>query len=166
LNRISVMIVDDQHLFAESLKYVLQGESQGEIRVIQIAENGSRAVEFVRENQPDVILMDIRMPVMDGVEATKIIHKEFPQVKIMILTTFDDDQLAYEALNCGATGYVLKSIDPPDLVLSVKSVYKGIMFISPSVGYKLVGKMNPASERKKIGTPYHDYSVDTEFSCH
>jgi DNA-binding NarL/FixJ family response regulator len=149
LNRISVMIVDDQHLFAESLKYVLQGESQGEIRVIQIAENGSRAVEFVRENQPDVILMDIRMPVMDGVEATKIIHKEFPQVKIMILTTFDDDQLAYEALNCGATGYVLKSIDPPDLVLSVKSVYKGIMFISPSVGYKLVGKMNPASEEKK-----------------
>ena len=136
------MIVDDQHLFAESLKYVLQGESLGKITVLHIAANGKEAIEFVQETQPDVILMDIRMPVMDGVEATKRIHNQFPHINIMILTTFDDDQLAYEALNRGAIGYVLKNIDPPDLVLSVRSVHRGIMFISPSVGFKLVGKMN------------------------
>lgn len=153
MSEISVMIVDDQHLFAESLKYVLQGESKGEITVIHIAENGREAVDFMEENQPDVILMDIRMPVMDGVKATEIIHRKYPQVKIMILTTFDDDQLAFEALNCGAVGYVLKSIDPPDLVLSVKSVFKGILFISSSVGCKLVEKM---------GNPHQSGNNDAE----
>ena len=140
---IKVLIVDDQHLFAESLKWVLQGESKGRIEVIGIAENGRQAVESVKHQVPDVILMDIRMPVMDGVEATAAIHASHPNLKIMILTTFDDDELAVNALSRGATGYVLKDVDPRDLMLSIEAVHRGGFFISPSVGLKLVDIMKP-----------------------
>ena len=85
MKKISVMIVDDQPLFAEGLKYVLRGESGGQIDVSGIAENGKEAVEMAQKLRPEVILMDIRMPVMDGVEATDIIHMQLPEIKIMIL---------------------------------------------------------------------------------
>jgi DNA-binding NarL/FixJ family response regulator len=132
-----VIIADDQHLFAESLKFVLRGESAGRIDVLGIAENGQDAVEMVEVREPDIVLMDIRMPVMDGVEATEIIHKNNPSVKTIILTTFDDDELAVSALSCGATGYVLKDVDPQDLIQCIEAVYKGAYYISPSVGIKL-----------------------------
>lgn len=135
---IRVLIVDDQHLFAESLKFVLQGESRGRIEVVGIAENGRDAVARVEEDKPDVILMDIRMPVMDGVDATTIIHASYPDIRIMILTTFDDDELAVNALSSGATAYVLKDVDPPDLILSIEAVFRGGFYISPSVGFKLL----------------------------
>jgi two-component system response regulator DegU len=140
---IRVLIVDDQHLFAESLKFVLQGESHGRIEVVATAANGQEAVDLVRARAPDVILMDIRMPVMDGVDATAAIHGSYPNIKILILTTFDDDELAAGALSRGATGYVLKDVDPPDLILSIEAVHRGAFFISPSVGLKLVDIMKP-----------------------
>ncbi len=150
-----VLIVDDQHLFAESLKFVLQGESRGRIEVIAIAANGREAVELVQATTPDVILMDIRMPVMDGVDATAAIHESWPNIKILILTTFDDDELAISALSRGATGYVLKDVDPPDLILSIEAVHRGAFFISPAVGLKLVDIMKPdgggaAKEREEL----------------
>ena len=150
---IKVLIVDDQHLFAESLKFVLQGESEGRIEVVGVAENGREAVTMVEENVPDVILMDIRMPVMDGFEATARIHAAYPEIKIMILTTFDDDELAVNALSHGATGYVLKDVDPPDLILSIEAVHKGAFYISPSVGFKLVDIItheDGAEEKKRL----------------
>jgi two-component system response regulator DegU len=143
LHPIRVLIVDDQHLFAESLRFVLQGESRGKVEVIGIAANGREAVELVKTRTPDVILMDIRMPVMDGVEATAAIHASHPEVKIMILTTFDDDELALSALSNGATGYVLKDVDPPDLILSIEAVHQGGFYISRSVGLKLMDIMKP-----------------------
>ena len=144
---IRVLIADDQHLFAESLRFVLQNDSNGKIDVIGIAENGNAAVAQAQSKKPDVILMDIRMPVMDGVKATGIIRERFPEMKILILTTFDDDELAVDALNHGATGYVLKEVDLPDLLLSIEAVHKGAFFISPSVGFKLLDLMNPEGER-------------------
>ena len=146
LSPIKVLIVDDQHLFAESLKFVLQGESKGKIEVVGIAENGREAVAWVEKNKPDVILMDIRMPVMDGVEATASIHATHPEIKIMILTTFDDDELAVNALSHGAMAYILKDVDPPDLILSIEAVFKGAFYISPSVGFKLVDIMRHDTE--------------------
>jgi DNA-binding NarL/FixJ family response regulator len=137
LNPIRVLIVDDQHLFAESLKFVLHGESEGKISVIGIAENGKIAVDLVEKYNPDIVLMDIRMPLMDGVEATTQIHKYNKKVKIIILTTFDDDELAVSALSGGASGYVLKDVDPKDLIRCIEAVYKGAYYISPSVGIKL-----------------------------
>jgi DNA-binding NarL/FixJ family response regulator len=138
LSAIRVLIVDDQHLFAESLRFVLGGESRGRIEVIGIAEDGQEAIDFVRSHEPDIILMDIRMPRMDGVQATAAIHSQWPQIKIMILTTFDDDELAIDALSHGATGYVLKDVDPPELIRSIEAVHDGAIYISRSVGQKLV----------------------------
>jgi DNA-binding NarL/FixJ family response regulator len=150
-----VLIVDDQHLFAESLKFVLHGESEGKILVTDIAENGKTAVDLVKKNKPDIVLMDIRMPVMDGVEATIQIHNHSSEVKIIILTTFDDDELAVSALSGGASGYVLKDVDPKDLIRCIETVHKGAYYISPSVGIKLFDMIKPAeqgfdSERERL----------------
>ena len=135
---IKVLIADDQHLFAESLKFVLQGEGRGKIEVVGTAANGREVIQFVQSHPVDVILMDIRMPVMDGVEATAAVHEKWPQIDIIILTTFDDDELAVDALSHGATGYVLKDVDPPDLIRSIEAVHDGAFYISRSVGQKLM----------------------------
>lgn len=134
---IRVLIVDDQHLFAESLKFVLDGESEGRIQVIGIAQDGRAALKQLSSTIPDVMLLDIRMPVMDGVETTASVHASHPEIKVIILTTFDDDELAVSALSHGASGYVLKDVDPPDLIRCIEAVHKGAYFISPSVGIKL-----------------------------
>lgn len=135
---IKVLIADDQQLFAESLKFVLNQAGRGRIEVAGIAANGTEAISFVESHPVDVVLMDIRMPVMDGVEATAIIHQKYPKLVIMILTTFDDDELAVNALSHGATGYVLKDVDPTDLVRSIEAVHNGAFFISRSIGQKLM----------------------------
>ena len=146
---ISVLIVDDQHLFAEGLKYVLEGESADRIHVIGIADNGKHAVELTQRMLPDVILMDLRMPVMDGVQATEIIHKSHPDIKILILTTFDDDELAVRALHSGANGFVIKDVEPREIVLAVESVSRGALFVSESVGFRLVDQIKPTKETSK-----------------
>ncbi len=134
---IRVLIVDDQRLFAGSLKVVLEGHGKGEITVAGIAYNGRQAIEMVRTTNPDVILMDVRMPEMDGVEATKRIAVGHPNIKIMILTTFDDDEYAYQALNNGAYGYMLKNIEPEELVTTIKAVYNGNLVMTQSLGARL-----------------------------
>ena len=146
MEHIRILIADDQHLFAEGLRYVIPGESRQTIEVCGIAENGMAAVELAERLRPDVILMDIRMPVMDGVVATEQIHKRFPEIKIMMLTTFDDDDLVFDALSYGANGYVLKSIEPADLVSAILAVQKGALYVSPSVGYKLVHMMQSGAD--------------------
>jgi DNA-binding NarL/FixJ family response regulator len=148
---IRVAIADDQRLFAESLQYVIQGASDGRIRVIGIAENGEEAVKLVEKEHPDVILMDVRMPHMDGVEATKIIHRDFPETKVLILTTFDDDDLAVAALSSGATGYVLKDVHALNLIRSIESVADGAFYFAPSVGMKLAQMINPDDQKPLFG---------------
>ena len=137
MEAIKVLIVDDQHLFAESLKFVLEGENKGKIEVVGIVGNGQEAIAFLADRKPQVVLMDIRMPVMDGVEATAIIHRKYPEIKVLILTTFDDDELAVQALSKGANGYILKDVGPKELCLSIEAAEKGAFFISPSIGVKL-----------------------------
>lgn len=148
-----VIVVDDQHLFAEGLKHVIEGESNGRIRIVAAAENGSEAVNLTAKLKPDVVLMDIRMPVMDGVAATRAIHERHPEIRIMILTTFDDEDLVFDALNCGANGYVLKTIEPADLILAIDAVRSGAFYVSPSVGYAL------ADMRKHPEEPEHHKST-------
>ena len=102
-----VLIADDQQLFAGGLKVVLEGHDESRIEVVGIAYNGLEAIDLVDAERPDVVLMDVRMPEMDGVEATREIHKRHPETKIMILTTFADDEYVLNALEGGAVGYVL-----------------------------------------------------------
>jgi YesN/AraC family two-component response regulator len=104
---IKLMFVDDQKLFVESLTQILKKVDKS-IKVISFALNGQEAVEIVESEIPDVIMMDIRMPVMNGVEAVKIIHQRHPSIKIIMLTTYDDDEYVNNALRYGATGYLLK----------------------------------------------------------
>jgi DNA-binding NarL/FixJ family response regulator len=143
MNKTSILIVDDQDLFAKGLQLVIEGEGKGEIKVLGIAKDGYEAIEYTERLNPDIILMDIRMPRMDGVEATKIIIEKHPGIKIMILTTFDDDEYAYNALSAGAMGFILKSVQPEELVLAIGAVKNNALYVSSSVGFKLVEKMKP-----------------------
>ena len=105
---IKVLIEDDQELIRESLKIVLGANE--DMEVTGIAENGEEVLSQIKKEKPDVILMDIRMPTMDGVECTKIVKEKYPEIKIIVLTTFDDDKYVFSALKYGASGYLLKGI--------------------------------------------------------
>ncbi len=134
--KIRLLIADDQKLFAESLQYVLRGISDA-IELVGIATDGEAAVDLAEAKRPDVILMDVRMPRMDGVEATKLIHRSFPEIKIVMLTTFDDDEYVHFAVKYGAVGYLLKNMAPEDLVLSLQAVMRGATLFTKTVTEKL-----------------------------
>ncbi|WP_235714648.1 response regulator transcription factor [Neobacillus dielmonensis] len=120
---ITIMIVEDQELIRKSLKIVL--ESMADIRIISLAENGQVAIENCKRELPDIILMDIQMPEMDGVEATKIIKEKWPGSKVIILTTFEDIHYVRIALNAGAEGYILKAVDPQFLIKGIELIHHG-----------------------------------------
>jgi len=134
---ITVLIVDDQVLFCKSLQIVLDNSSEGRIRVLGVAFSAQQCLDFLRSQKPDLILMDVRMPGTDGVETCRKVHELYPSVKVMMLTTFDDDAYASSALLAGAMGYVIKNIAPEELILFIESVNQGTMIVSPSVGRKI-----------------------------
>lgn len=132
MNEIKLIIVDDQTLFAESLKTVLETRSD-KIKVIEMASNGKEAVKMAEIHSPDLILMDIRMPEMTGVDAAGIIKERSPQIKIIMLTTFDDEEYIYNALNNGADGYLLKNTPPEKLIFSIEAAMNGLVLVSPTI---------------------------------
>ena len=120
---IKVLLVDDQQILAEGIKSVL--ETSNEVEVVGIASDGVRAIEAVNSCKPDVVLMDIRMPNMNGVVATQKIKEIDENIKIVILTTFDDSDYILSAINNGASGYLLKDIGATALIDAVKNAYAG-----------------------------------------
>lgn len=132
---IKVLIADDQELIRQSLQIVL--ESRDNICVTGAAANGQEVIQSIRKEKPDVILMDIRMPKMDGVQCTKIIKENYPQIKIIILTTFDDDEFVYSALKYGASGYLLKGVSMEELVKAIEVVHSGRAMINPDIATKV-----------------------------
>lgn len=124
--KIKVMIADDQVILAEGIKSVL--ETDPELEVIGLAFDGFDALEKMEKNPPDVVLMDIRMPNMNGVVATQSIKAKYPDVKVVILTTFDDSDYILNAINNGASGYLLKDIGSTALIDAVKTPMRGIPF--------------------------------------
>ncbi len=128
---IRILLVDDQHIIRQGLKSML--ESNDDMQVIGEAENGQRAIEQIAALQPDVVLMDIRMPVMDGVAATQAIVHRYPMAKVLVLTTFDDDEYVSQAMRSGAKGYLLKDIEPDDLALAVRTIQKGHTQLGPGL---------------------------------
>ncbi|MEH2026011.1 response regulator transcription factor [Nostoc sp.] len=128
---IQILLVDDQHLIRQGLKSML--ESNDQMQVIGEAENGQRALEQIAVLQPDIVLMDIRMPVMDGVATTKAIAQQYPDIKVLVLTTFDDDEYVFQAMRLGAKGYLLKDTEPDELMLAILSVYKGQTLLGPGL---------------------------------
>ncbi len=140
MNRIRVMLADDQRLFVESLKSVLETRAE-DVSVIGIAKDGAEAVEMAIRLNPDIVLMDLRMPAMDGVEATKRIKERAPGIQVVMLTTFDDDEYVREALLCGAVGYLLKDIPPSEVIASLRAVKEGSVLISAPIAAKLIGRI-------------------------
>lgn len=132
---ITILTVDDHPLIRDGLAVVLGREP--DMAVVAEAGDGEQALERFREHRPTIVLMDLRMPVMDGVEATKAIRDEFPEAKIIALTTFEGDEDIYQALAAGASGYLLKDMLRNELVTTIRRVHQGIRVIPPAIAAKL-----------------------------
>ena len=141
-----ILLVDDQSLFAETISTLLNNYAE-DIIVLGIAENGIQAIAMTRENKPNIILMDVRMPKMDGVEAVRIIKKEFPEIKIIMLSTYREDVLVRSSLMAGASGYLLKDVSPTELITAIRALNSGIMQISPEIVKQLIqNQYNPTEK--------------------
>ena len=141
---IKILIADDQDLIRESLKIIL--DMNADIKVIGLAENGNKVLELLKKNLPDIILMDIRMPELDGVLCTKIVKEKFPDVKIIILTTFDDDEYVFYALKYGASGYLLKGCSVQELTAAIHTVMNGGSILNAGVITKVVKLFNQLAQ--------------------
>jgi DNA-binding NarL/FixJ family response regulator len=133
---IKVLLVDDQSLIRQGLRALLELEL--DLEIVGEAENGEQAINLVAQLQPDVVLLDIRMPIMDGVAATREIQKRFPQTKILVLTTFDDDEYVSAALQNGAMGYLLKDTPSEELAVAIRAIDKGYTQLGPGIVKKLM----------------------------
>ncbi|WP_246021165.1 response regulator transcription factor [Paenibacillus lentus] len=145
---LSVFIVDDDPFIRESLSILIRMDPH--IDVVGTACNGIEAVRKLQDGEvamPDVVLMDIRMPECDGVEGTKRIKALFPHIAVLILTTFDDDEFIIDALQSGASGYLLKNIPPDRMIQGIKTVHSGSMLIHPDIARKLTGMLRPPNAR-------------------
>ena len=133
---VKVLIADDQELIRQSLSIVLGADS--EIEITDSVGDGTDVLKSLEKNVPDVILMDVRMPKMDGTVCTKVVKQKYPDVKIIILTTFDDDDFIYSALKYGASGYILKGVSMEGLKQAIMTVYRGGSMINPDIATKVV----------------------------
>lgn len=142
---ISVLIADDDPFIRESLKLLVGMDP--DIEVSAVAEHGEEALSLLMDGlHADVVLMDIRMPVCDGVEGTRRIRERYPDVRVLMLTTFDDDDYIVEALRNGASGYLLKNIPPDRIIQGIKTVQDGNMLIHPDIARKLTGMLRPTPQ--------------------
>ena len=137
---IKVLIVDDQELIRQSLKVVLN-VSPG-IEVVDTASSGNEALKSAAAHRPDVVLMDIRMPGMDGVEATRLLKERYPQIKVIVLTTFDDDEYVFGALQNGASGYLLKGSNVTEIADAIKIAHDGGAMINPNIASKMISQFS------------------------
>jgi DNA-binding NarL/FixJ family response regulator len=152
--KIRLLIVDDQRLMREGLRTLLELEHGFE--VAGEAANGQDALDTYAELKPDVVLMDIRMPGMDGVEATRRLRLSWPDSRVIILTTFDDDTSVFEGLRAGAVGYLLKDLSGQELARAVRTVYQGGALIEPSVAKRVMAefaRLHPPARAIGEGLP-------------
>lgn len=138
--RTKILLVDDQRLMRDGLRTLL--ELEDDLEVVGEAENGLLAVELEETLRPDVVLMDVRMPVMDGVEATRRLLARRPETRVIILTTFDDESIIFDGLRAGALGYLLKDVSGEELADAIRKVKQGGALIEPSVARKVLAEFN------------------------
>ncbi len=143
---IRLLLVDDQALFREGLRTLLSVQS--DLEVVGEAANGEEAVQRVQTLQPQVVLMDLRMPRLGGVEATRRVRAAAPEVQVIVLTTFDDDEEVFDALRAGAVGYLLKDAPSEKLVEAIRAAARGESFLQPSIAAKVVAEFNRLSRTR------------------
>ncbi|MED3354766.1 response regulator [Bacillus thuringiensis] len=145
--KIKVLLVDDHTVVLKGLAFFLS--TQEDLDLVGEANNGKEALVKVGETNPDVILMDLYMPEMDGVEATAYIKKEYPNVKVIVLTSFSDQAHVLPALRAGASGYILKDVEPDQLVEAIRSAYKGNIQLHPDIANALLSQTLPVEEKEE-----------------
>lgn len=140
-SKIRLLLVDDQTIIRQGLRSLL--EAKPDLEVVGEAENGQQAIEQVEALAPDVVLMDVRMPVMDGVAATRKICQQFSQARVLVLTTFDDDDYVAQSIRMGAKGYLLKDTHSDDLAAAIRAVYRGYTQLGPGLMEKAIASPSP-----------------------
>jgi DNA-binding NarL/FixJ family response regulator len=147
---VGILIVDDQLLFREGLRTLLS--VQPDFKVVGEAGNGEEALRQAVRLRPEVVLMDLRMPVMNGVIATQRLHETLPQCKVIVLTTFDDDEYVFDGLRAGAVGYLLKDVSSEKLFEAIRAAAKGEYFLLPSITAKVMAEFSRLSRSSPIST--------------
>jgi DNA-binding NarL/FixJ family response regulator len=161
MDPIGVLIVDDHTLFRKAIRQML--EAQGDLRVLGEAATGREALAQARALMPDVILMDIGMPDLDGVEATRILHREMPHVGIIFCSGFEDDEFVFAGLKAGGRGYILKESDPGTMLRAIRAVAQGESLLSPTVAQKVLRQLGALPGEEPAGrAPLSDDLTERE----
>jgi DNA-binding NarL/FixJ family response regulator len=161
---IRVLLVDDQALFREGLETLLSVHR--DVQVVGQASNGQEAVEVAAQVQPDVVLMDVRMPILNGVRATRRLKRAQPQCRVIVLTTFDDDEYVFDALRAGAVGYLLKDVASARLVEAIRAAARGESILEPSVAAKVIAEftrvssMVPSAQMEQLVEPLSERELE------
>ncbi|MGQ0549316.1 MAG: response regulator [Armatimonadota bacterium] len=151
---ISVLLVEDQALVRSGLRALLDREA--DIRIVGEATDGEEAIRMVRELQPDLVLMDIKMPKVDGIEATRQIKDGNGEIEVLVLSAYEDDESVFQAIQAGASGYVLKDITPANLVRAIRAVRSGMSTVHPGITRKLLERISLMSRARIPGAaPIH-----------
>jgi len=157
MEKIKVLIADDHRVVREGLSAILK--TKEEIEVVGEAKDGQEAVEKARALLPDVILMDVSMPRMGGVEATRIVKRELPHIGIVALTMYEEQQYIFDLVRAGATGYLLKDTDSAQIVSAIKAIYRGESLIHPSVASKILAEFSLLAQGKGRKRPGADHDL-------
>lgn len=151
---IRIIIADDQSLVRDGLKLMIDLED--DIHVVALAENGIQAVSQVKQFQPDLVLMDINMPELNGIEATRQIKRQMPNTRILVLTTYDGDTWIQDAIDAGADGYLLKDTPREQLILSIRGSAAGKHYLDPNVAGKIMSQSSRSSNNRPLPDWYYD----------
>jgi DNA-binding NarL/FixJ family response regulator len=133
---IRVLLCDDQIVVTEGLRKILSTDP--EIQVLGAAQNGAELLEMLPSAMPDLVLIDLKMPVLNGILTTRKIRSEYPQIRVLVLTTYDDDEWIFDALHAGAEGYLLKDLPPDELITAIKGTVNGKAYIDPKITAKVI----------------------------
>ncbi len=150
MNKIKIIITDDHQMLVDGIKSLLKGEKKFE--VIGVANNGRQALEIIEKIKPDVLLTDINMPEMNGVELTKEVRKKFPEIKIITLSMFGDQHAISEMLEAGVNGYILKNTGKEELLSAIETVFNGGVFYSREVSDQMMRTLTDKSKHENAAT--------------
>jgi DNA-binding NarL/FixJ family response regulator len=145
---IRILLADDQELFRQGLAAMLSIEP--DLEIVGAASHGQEAIDLAKALQPQVILMDVRMPVRDGVQATREIHQYYPWIRILVLTTFDDDEYIFQSLQVGALGYLLKRTPAPEIAAAIRSVAQGYSQLGPTIALKVFSQLKSTPPNNRL----------------
>lgn len=150
---IKVLICDDQEIVCEGLQTILN--AYDDIEVVGIAHNGEEALNQIPEAEPDIVLMDLKMPVMNGIIATRNIQQKYPHIHVLVLTTYRDDEWVFDAVRSGASGYLLKDTPPDELIKAIRGTIEGKSYVDPDVAGKLMANYRHSQASKYLPTNFH-----------